>query len=61
MVAWNFAYRAARCGQWEQMARDRERFKIRIKQIEPVLAEVLSPVHRCRVWKKRMASVPTGT
>lgn len=59
MIAWNFAYHAARCGPWEQMARDRERFKIRIKQVEPVLAKILSPKHRYRVWKERMVSAGT--
>ena len=41
MYAWDFAYRNARRGHWEQTARDRERFQRKIVQvaasIEPVL------------------------
>ncbi|XP_021932306.1 protein phosphatase 1 regulatory subunit 15A [Zootermopsis nevadensis] len=55
MVKWNYAYRAARCGPWEQMARDRERFMRRIRQSEPLLAVVFSAEHRQRVWIKCMA------
>lgn len=43
MCVWNFAYRAARQSPWEEAARDRERFKQRIratsKIINPVLIE----------------------
>jgi hypothetical protein len=54
MVVWNYAYRAARCSPWEQMARDRVRFMARIKQMESVLAAVFSAEHRQCVWSKRM-------
>ena len=46
MFAWSYAYRAARCGEWETVARDRVRFSDRIKKIgeilEPVLLEKIS-------------------
>ena len=46
MLAWSYAYRAARCGEWETVARDRVRFSDRIKKIgeilEPVLLEKIS-------------------
>ncbi|XP_066991005.2 uncharacterized protein PPP1R15 [Anabrus simplex] len=55
MVKWDFAYRAARCGPWEEMARDRARFRARIDRTEPILASVLTPEHRHQV-RKRMDS-----
>ena len=33
MVHWDYAYRAARKGPWEEMARDRDRFRGRINAI----------------------------
>ncbi|XP_065835734.1 sericin-2-like [Oscarella lobularis] len=46
IVAWNYAYRAARKGPWESLANDRARFQKRIRDLEPVLSPVLSPSHR---------------
>ncbi|KAL0099294.1 hypothetical protein PUN28_020099 [Cardiocondyla obscurior] len=51
--AWDYAYRAARIGPWEQCARDRERFKGRIKSIALVLDPILKSTHRSRVWQDR--------
>ncbi|XP_053994413.1 uncharacterized protein LOC128884799 [Hylaeus volcanicus] len=56
MIQWNYAYRAARRGPWEQMARDRERFKDRIHCIERVLNPILSVQHRTHIWQERFAS-----
>ena len=39
IVAWDFAYRNARKGPWEELARDRDRFRRRIDN----LSEVLEP------------------
>ena len=41
MVVWSFAYKAARKGPWEQCARDRERFKKRIADVEEKIIHVL--------------------
>lgn len=41
MYAWTYAYQTARCGKWMEMARDRERFKIRIMQISNIVTPVL--------------------
>lgn len=53
MIQWNYAYRAARRGPWEEMARDRERFRSRINCIGHVLEPVLAKQHRMRVWHER--------
>lgn len=55
MVKWNYAYRAARQGPWEEMARDRDRFKQRINCIATVLNPILTNQHRYNVWEKRFA------
>ncbi|XP_076618427.1 protein phosphatase 1 regulatory subunit 15 isoform X2 [Colletes latitarsis] len=55
MVHWDYAYRAARRGPWEEMARDRERFKGRINCIERVLNPILSNQHRTHIWQERFA------
>lgn len=51
MVAWDFAYRAARLGPWEQMARDRCRFRDRILRLEMTLSPVLREDHREKIFK----------
>lgn len=40
MYAWSYAYKAARCGKWEQFARDHERFNLRIQR----LSEIINPI-----------------
>ncbi|XP_067304895.1 protein phosphatase 1 regulatory subunit 15A [Pseudorasbora parva] len=53
LVAWSFASRAARDGScWLQMARDRERFRRRVKNIENVIKPCLTPEHRAGVWER---------
>ncbi|XP_020297096.1 uncharacterized protein LOC109861729 [Pseudomyrmex gracilis] len=56
MVKWNYAYRAARKGPWEEMARDNERFKGRINSIGAVLNPILTSKHRSEIWQERFAS-----
>ena len=53
MVKWNYAYRAARRGPWEQMARDRDRFRTRILREGPTIEPVLRNEHRMRIWHER--------
>lgn len=40
MYVWQYAHREARRGKWEQEARDRERFQMRIQR----LSEIINPV-----------------
>lgn len=56
MVQWDYAYRAARKGPWEEMARDRERFRGRINCIEGVLNPILTSQHRHHIWQERFAA-----
>ncbi|XP_017045175.1 uncharacterized protein LOC108090826 [Drosophila ficusphila] len=53
MLAWDYAYRAARKSEWQVMARDRARFQQRIKRISPILNAVLTPIHRESVYHAR--------
>ncbi|KOC60824.1 Protein phosphatase 1 regulatory subunit 15A [Habropoda laboriosa] len=55
MMHWDYAYRAARKGPWEEMARDRERFRGRINCIERVLNPILTTQHRTHIWQERFA------
>ncbi|XP_029038921.1 uncharacterized protein LOC114874123 [Osmia bicornis bicornis] len=57
MVQWDYAYRAARKGPWEEMARDRERFRGRINCIERVLNPVLTVQHRTHIWQERFQHI----
>ena len=41
MISWDFAYRAARKGPWEQYARDRQHFKRRIDSVGSVITPCL--------------------
>lgn len=50
IIAWDFAYRMARKGNWEQIARDTERFQRRIKCLEPILIKVINIKHRDKVY-----------
>ncbi|XP_006012580.1 protein phosphatase 1 regulatory subunit 15A [Latimeria chalumnae] len=52
IIAWDYAYRAARSGPWEQYARDRCRFKKRIAETEAMIGYCLQPRHREEMWAK---------
>lgn len=52
MHMWDFAHRAARVGPWEEAARDRSRFKDRIRRTEEILAPALDKHHRLKVWQR---------
>jgi len=51
MTTWLDAYKEARKGQWQQYARDHERFQRRIEDLENILAPVLLPKHRNQIYK----------
>ncbi|XP_035787639.1 uncharacterized protein LOC118464396 [Anopheles albimanus] len=53
MRAWDYAYRQARKGEWEMAARDRERFRKHIADLEPVLGPALQPALRERIYQQR--------
>ncbi|XP_058120009.1 uncharacterized protein LOC131284270 [Anopheles ziemanni] len=53
MRAWDFAYRQARKGEWEMAARDRERFRKRIDDLEQVLGPALQPSVRDKIYAER--------
>lgn len=53
LFAWNFAYRQARKGFWEQFARDRDRFNRRINRDEAEISLILSPTHREKIYRLR--------
>ncbi|KAH8401404.1 hypothetical protein KR009_005275 [Drosophila setifemur] len=57
MLAWDFAYRAARKSEWQVIARDRARFQQRIHRVAPFLNPVLSPSHRASVYQARFLNV----
>ncbi|XP_006274912.2 protein phosphatase 1 regulatory subunit 15A isoform X2 [Alligator mississippiensis] len=52
LIVWDFASRTARCGPWEELARDRCRFRQRIEQAEVVLGPCLEPGHRAKAWRR---------
>ncbi|XP_053666060.1 uncharacterized protein LOC128715202 [Anopheles marshallii] len=55
MRAWDFAYRQARKGDWEMAARDSERFRKRITDLEPVLGPALQPALRDKIYAERFS------
>lgn len=52
MLTWIHAYRAARKGDWERLARDADRFRERIDSVANVLAPILDPSHREKVRQR---------
>ncbi|XP_024136902.1 protein phosphatase 1 regulatory subunit 15B [Oryzias melastigma] len=49
MRTWPFARQASRKGAWEEMARDRDRFRRRIADVERAIGHCFSPPHRQKV------------
>ncbi|XP_037307354.2 protein phosphatase 1 regulatory subunit 15B [Pungitius pungitius] len=49
MRTWPFARQASRKGHWEEMARDRDRFRRRVREAEQTIGRCLSRDHRERV------------
>lgn len=48
IVAWDFAYRAARVADWSRCRMDERRFRKRIESLEPIISPVLADSHRAR-------------
>uniref|UniRef100_A0A8C6P5Q9 Protein phosphatase 1 regulatory subunit 15A/B C-terminal domain-containing protein n=1 Tax=Nothobranchius furzeri TaxID=105023 RepID=A0A8C6P5Q9_NOTFU len=46
MHTWSFARNTSRKGQWEEQARDRDRFRQRIVETERVVGNCFTPLHR---------------
>ncbi|XP_029647910.2 uncharacterized protein LOC115221817 [Octopus sinensis] len=53
MLAWSYAYQAARKGEWVQIHIDSERFRCRIENTEQVLKPILDPSHRLKILALR--------
>lgn len=53
MYTWTFAYKQARKGDWEMLARDRCRFQRRIAEIQAKIDYVLESNHRDTVYQLR--------
>ncbi|XP_068452716.1 protein phosphatase 1 regulatory subunit 15B isoform X2 [Clinocottus analis] len=49
MRSWPFARQASRKGHWEEMARDRDRFRRRVRDAERVIGRCLAEPHRERM------------
>ncbi|KAJ6644042.1 Protein phosphatase 1 regulatory subunit 15A [Pseudolycoriella hygida] len=56
MVVWDYAYRAARKGKWEEAARDNARFSRRIDSLRPELEAILRMDHRQRIYEERFGA-----
>lgn len=54
MYTWAYAYRSARRGEWETMARDHERFQMRIKKLSEIIDPILIKKHNefCKTKNK---------
>ncbi|XP_059362332.1 protein phosphatase 1 regulatory subunit 15B [Carassius carassius] len=50
MQAWSFAFQASRKGPWEEFARDRDRFRKRIRETEKAIGYCFSLSHREKLW-----------
>lgn len=48
IIAWSYAYRTARKGPWEQLARDRDRFQKRINEVNDILEPCLLHKLHCK-------------
>ncbi|KAJ3652141.1 hypothetical protein Zmor_018132 [Zophobas morio] len=57
MVVWSYAYQAARKGPWEEYARDRDRFKNRVRNTETLIGHIFTAGHRSRIYEQRFSSL----
>jgi len=52
IIAWSFAYQQSRKGPWEEYARDRCRFRTRIRETEEKIGHVLRNEHRQSAYQR---------
>lgn len=57
MIVWEYASRSARRGEWEQAARDRARFQMRIERSKKILDPVLE-VALCLLERRKRDGEP---
>lgn len=55
MRTWDFAYRQARKGPWEEHSRDQYRFKERVKNLSHIISPALDQTHRDKVFYERFS------
>ncbi|KAI4494399.1 hypothetical protein M0802_008891 [Mischocyttarus mexicanus] len=55
MFMWDYAYRAARISQWQEVVADRNRFKQRILDCRLILDPILQVDHRLRIRTERFS------
>lgn len=53
---WQYAYRQARKGPWEQYARDTARFKQRIEKVDAIISAILKKDHHHKMYMLHHAS-----
>lgn len=53
LYVWQYAYREARKGKWEQAARDRHRFQRKNFDLETVISPFLTLHHREQIFQQR--------
>ncbi|XP_036224798.2 anaphase-promoting complex subunit 2 isoform X4 [Bactrocera oleae] len=53
MYAWSYAYKSARKGHWESLARDRDRFRKRIENTSKYINHILTREHRSFIYNTR--------
>lgn len=57
LCTWDFAHRQARKGHWEEVGRDRVRFRDRVRRAEIQLGAVLDSQHREKVFNQRFSDL----
>lgn len=55
MCTWLYAYRQARRGLWQQVARARSRFQRRIDLVNRSISHILTETHRKGIYINRFA------
>lgn len=55
LVAWKYAYKEARKGEFQKAYLDRLRFKRKIEEMEKNLCSMLDINHRRKIYKERFA------